>query len=348
MSFLNLAGNPTPPGVPVAPGRTPPAYQAIPGQTWAPPFSGLPNPTSITRHTGRPSNGNVVHSSQIKRWPDLEYDRQIMQGQPVFHKRSVDDSELVNILNIFQFNQILSDGYNVAMGMLERGEAPEGLDISIIREVVNGDIKESDIEEYIGREAALEEEIKDSVRKEKLKNAVALAKANHFVYLFAPGILHRWNFWGIVNNLGEADSLQSRRRFPVTVVNTIIAKKAKVSNIWGEKFVEIGNDVHFVLRRKRLQNGEFGCFEIFPIATPSGDPVPLNERVYTDVTGHLTNGPTIEVGCISETSMAGGSHPAPNMVVQAINSGGNTGAKTAFNAMGNLPTIWIQVRGKTR
>lgn len=371
-----LVGNPNPPGVPVAPGAPMPPYQALPGTTWNPPMGGAPAPDPITKHTGELANWFVTSHHVAKPWSN-GYHEMIREGQIIFIARTAnEDDEMQNQVNLQQLNHMMREGYKRAVAAMDPANPfpmPEGLTSAAeAHSVVYGDIPtrvpntdvaggdlpgghtpgigESELEEYLGRPAALEEEVPPGEYKNRLKTAIELAKASNFRYLTAAGIMHRWNFWGVVNNIsvgtspeGKVRASQSHRKYsPTVVINCIVAKKVYVSNIWGHKDkVAEGNTLYLILRRKVNDRGEYGPFEFVPYSHTNVDGVPLSETVYNDVAGYVRYGPVIPMGTCTEVANR---PPAEHKRRQAIGNGQSVSLATAHDALGSLPQIVVQMR----
>ncbi len=361
-----LVGNPNPPGVAVAPGAPMPAYQPLPGVSWTPPMTGIPAPDTITKHVGEQQNGSISAHHVARPWSN-NYHNDIREGQMIFIARTAnEDDEMQNMVNLYQFNHMLRKGYLDAMSMLNgQSRLPEGVTMSVaeINSIVFGEIppaggdpnayvpgiSESEIEEYIGREAAMELEVPDSPYKNRLKNALTLAKSKTFRYLWAPAIMHRWNFWGIVNNTSVGVSPEGRvqaanshfHKSPTVVVNCIVAKKVYVSNVWGHKdVVAEGNTLYLILRRKLVDNGAYGPFEMVPDGDTNVEGVRASDTVYRDLTDKTRYGYPVVVGTCTEV----GNHPPPDHKRrQAIGTDGSP-ISLAHDATGALPLIVVQVR----
>lgn len=366
-----LIGNPNPPGVAVAPGAPMPTYQALPGTSWNPPMGGTPAPQVVTKHTGEQANWFVASHHVARPWSN-RFHEMLREGQIIFIARTAnEEDELQTQVNSYQFNHMMREGYKRAMAILDPSNPlpmPEGIGMSRseVRSIIFGTypdvgaggnpddtvpgIGEAEIEEYLGRDTALEMEIPAGVYKERLKKAMILAKSQHFRYMWAPAISYRWNFWGVVNNTsvgtspeGRVRATQSHRKFaPTVVVNCVVAKKVYVSNIWGHKNkVAEGNTVYLVLRRKTNGNGDYGAFEIVPDSYTNMEGIPSSETVYRDQAGYTRYGYVLPLGTCTEVADR---PPAENKRLQAVGSRESSSVSVAHEALGALPKIVVQLR----
>lgn len=356
-----LQGNPNPPGVSVGAGAdTMPAYQPLPG---GPDIGPMP---AITKHTGEQANWWIVHHNVNRPWSN-GFHKMIREGQLIWIARTKkQDDDMQTQVNLYQLNHMISEGYSRAINALRTGVLPEGVLHSIedVRDAVGyiadsnrnfqgqgRGINEQEIDEYLGRDQAFEDEVPEGLHKNRLRIALDLAKMSDFRYLWAPAILFRWNFWGVVNNISEGTSpeervraTQAHRRYaPTSVVNCVIAKKGHTSNVWGDGKTTIaeGAKCYIVLRRRYDGNGNHGAFEFVPYASLNDDGVPDTETVYTDVSGKTRYGPVITVGTITEITAR---PPAPNKRRQAIGNGREVSIQQAHDATGSLPKIVVQLR----
>lgn len=329
-------------------------------------MTGIPAPDTVSVHTGEQQNGFISAYHVARPWSN-GYHNQIREGQILFIARTANEGdEMQNQVNLYQFNHMLRKGYLDAMAILNgQIPLPEGVAMSVdeINSIIFGTtpppggdvyayvpgIGESEIEEYLGREREMERELPNSPYKDRLRKALELAKTKTFRYMWAPAIMYRWNFWGIVNNIsvgtspeGRVQSMNSHfHKMPTVVVNCIVAKKVYVSNIWGDKgTVAEGNTLYLILRRKVTDYGNYGPFEMTPYADTNVDDVPFSETVYSDHTNTTRYGYPITVGTCTEV----GNYPPPDHKRrQAIGTDGSPVA-LAHDATGALPLIVVQVR----
>lgn len=357
---INLQGNLNPPGAFVPAGsNTMPAYQPLPGR------SDIGPTAAITKHVGNQQNWWIVHHFVNRFWTN-GFHETIREGQLIFIARSMrSEDDMQTMINLYQLNHILFEGYSKAMNIIRTGQIPDGVTYSIaeIRDCVgynpenrnvqgrfNG-ISEKEIDEYLGRPQAFEDEIPDGIRKNKLRIALDLAYSKHFRYLWAPAILLRWNFWGVVNNISKGTSPEGkqtasgshRASVNTTTVNCVIAKKAHTSNVFGNGKTDIaeGSKVYLVLRRRNDGNGNYGSFEMVPTSSMLNNGVSDSVTAYEDISGKFCHGPVITVGTITEITAR---PPAPNKIRQAVGNGKEVSLTQAHQATGGLPKIVIQLR----
>ena len=366
---VNLVGNPIPPGVNVPAGaNTMPSYPTARGTPWPVPMDGNPAPPSVTKHTGDLANWYVVRHKLARPWSNL-YHEMIREGQLVFTARTKsEDDDMETIVNLYQLNAILREGYLRAMDIVNGNvNIPTGVTMGLqdIRDAIDK-VSEGDIEEYLGRENDMEMEVPDDpTYKPMLRNALTLARSKIFRYLWAPGISFHWNFWGTVNNISVGTSPEHRamknnshfnsKSSAAVVVNAVVGKKGFISNIFGgSDRVQEGSTLYLVLRRRKNRKNQWTEFEIVPYCHPERDEVPFDEKLYEDHVGSFTRGGdgsvlipniregyTYTIGTCSEVTRR---DPTPHKLRQAVGNGETTMLSQAHDATGTLPKICVQFR----
>jgi len=132
-------------------------------------------------------------------------------------------------------------------------------------------------------------------------------------YATVENIRRFWNFLGIVNNTNEGKGLQagsitpkaSTMAYNATVLNVIVDKHARTPNRWGDEVTE-KTRLYAVLTRKKLENGTWSDYQIYPWCTnvpgetPDSDPsIMLHEDYY----GNAANGHYWYIGKVQHRNL---------------------------------------------
>jgi len=346
-SQLVGAGGATPPGVAVGPNaKRMPAYQELPGAPWDGAARGVanaPTPTSISKHMNMPSNWYITLSLVIRPWEmnqhNLLREGQILFGRRIAHRdgETNDFDGLTTGASLQHLNTIAAMGYAQARRDLSAGNLPSGFSITAAQ---FEEIAERDLIDFMGR---IDEIPADNPL---LKQACQLMTIKHFKYLLPIGLVMEWNVLGAINTIsyGTSPMRKMDQSTAKTVVVTVVsAKKAHLSNIWGnsDKLIE-GSRMGFIVRRARVtseEGGKSGAPEIIPWSHITADTPSMCETSYLDELGRVQMGYYIAFGTCYEVT---GQEVPERRRRDALGNLGKS-AEVAHEAYGTLPKIVVQI-----
>ncbi len=175
-----------------------------------------------------------------------------------------------------------------------------------------------------------------------VQEACKLLHLDEFKYLLPIGMLMYWNLYGAVCNVSYGTSPESKineSTLRTVVVNHAVAKKAVLTNIWGDqqKLVE-GGKIGLVIRRKTTAEGRPGPIEIVPWSQVGATTPPMSFRGYTDEMNRVQKGYFLYVGTCTEIHGLEISERHRRIAVGNI---GKTSAEVQ-NAYGMLPRIMVE------
>lgn len=336
LSQLRSDARPNPPGRPVAPGVSMPAYQAVPGRQWDGAARGVanaPQPRPISVQNGFMSNGKINSSKLVKPWADGQHLR-VREGQIMFTARTVNAEVegMATEASMQHLGSIFIRGYMQARSDLRDGRLPDGMG-GLTQEQFD-DLGEDNIMEHMNMD---ERDIDDPV----MKMACRLLRYKHFKYLLPGSALLHWNVTGGVENVSYGTSLESRINYSTSravVVNHTVGKDVFLSNIWGDSpQVREGNMIGLIVRRHPNPNPNLAATypEIVPWAQGDNDTPSLGERGYYDERGHFQRGYYIPLGHVTELN---GQMPVDRHRRAAIGNLGKTD-ETVHQGLGALPKL---------
>lgn len=315
-----------------------PVYQDNGGARWDGAAYGSPNaptPREINKHIGMPSNGFITNSQLIKSWANRN-EEDIREGQIMFSARSnsMGRDRRANQVSFQHLQDILFEAYQTARAKLRAGTLPHGINLTAERFDA---LREEEIMDFLGKEHLIPEDAVD------LRQACALLKIQDFKYLLPHGVMYYWNFFGGVNNISKGTSMETKIDESMSraiVVNSVVAKKCFLSNIWGDnnRVVE-GGVVTLVVRRAMNADGLPMHTEIVPWACRDYETAPYQDRGYYAMNGCFQPGFEIYVGTCTEVD---GQVPAENKRRIAISSG-KYDRRSVHDAYGGLPQIVVQI-----
>lgn len=341
-------GGATPPGRPVGPGVSMPSYQVVPSASWDGAARGVPNapnPTTVTKHIGFPSNAPIHSSHVVKPWSGGEHNL-LREGQIIFSARSVgkgtgrqasnDFNNVATQASLQHLNRICALGYAKARQDLVAGRLPGGISITVQQ---FDDISESDLEDYFGSP-----ERENLIPKEDilLQMAVNLLHIDHFKYLRPMSVRMHWNLFGGINNTSAANSPEAkadRSNGATVVVNSVVAKRVYLSNIWGgsAKLIE-GSKLGLILRRAGGNSAMLvGAPEFTPWSDRDAETPSMAERGYFDERNRFQHGHYIPIGVCQEVT---GQDTAERKRKDAIGTG-DRNPLAVHDALGTLPKILV-------
>ena len=333
---LRSQGNSNPPGRPAGPGQALPVYQDNGGARWDGPATGVgnaPHPRVIKAHIGL-NNSYIVNAQTLVNWKEGEETR-LREGQLLFAAREDAGDRRLKAVSLQHLNSICRRGYKAARKALETKQGlPAGVNIT----AADFDaLRHEELFEYLGKEEKIPK------HDTHLLQACRLLSYKYFKYLTWHGVANHWNFWGVINNLNVATSMEGRidpSQSKLIVANAVVGKKAHTSNIWGGRDkVREGSRLSLIMRCTH-EDGVAAHTEIVPWAGYAYEVAPYCDRTYFDRRGHLQLGHEIFVGTVTETT---NSDPVEHKRRLAV---GNTEAplSVVHDAYGTLPKIVIQVR----
>ena len=314
-----------------------PVYQGVPGAAWDGAARGLPNapnPVTVNKHVGMPSNAYVTSSHALQPWRDGEQDL-LREGQILFSGRSVSatgSDKLAKMVSMQHLNRICAQGYKRARQALESGQLPEGINISAVE--FDG-LREREIFEFLGKEHLIPPG--DRV----LLAACKLLKITHFKYLVPAGVMYHWSLFGAVNNMSKGNSPEAktnRNGADTVVVNAVVAKKVAISNNFGDarKVVE-GSKIGLVMTRRMGANGTPLQTVIEPWALRDYETPPFSDRGYYDARGDFQMGFFLPIGTCYEIE---GKAPPQNRIRESTGTGEYT-RTVIHDALGSLPKMFV-------
>jgi hypothetical protein len=286
------------------------------------------------------ANTFIQYSYPIVPFKDGSEER-IAEFQCVFINRHHDAKHnMYAVVNIGKFNNLLrdahlefekdvDDGYGEAIQLrdflIAHGEAP---------------LERYHILKHSGTQPELAKLERDYPN---VGAAYAIAMKDVYCYQTRMGILHRWNFLGVVLSRQQATSLMAIDLTPstshVNVINVVQGERARTANIFGQHGdVIAGGKVWFILKRVKKEDGTYGHFQVSTYATNKRETVPYTLRYYK------TNGNDELAHCwkVGTVTDWGPSSPAEGMRQRALGMD-NHKERSASEATAQLPHIYIQL-----
>jgi hypothetical protein len=198
--------------------------------------------------------------------------------------------------------------------------------------------------ERASSEGRLDELKKRMTDFDELMEFRRLATEDDYHWLTLFGLLRHITFAGVVINTNRAVGLETmdRTRFTdhYTVVNVCLAKRIAVANVFGSlAHIKTGSKVWLILKRKNKPNGDAGELMVVPGGSHINDYPLAGDLEFNDVQeGAVVRGHFWRVGVVlrqSDTS------PAEISVQRAANTGHYCNERSAYEAHGTLPTMWV-------
>lgn len=177
-----------------------------------------------------------------------------------------------------------------------------------------------------------------------LKMFREMATEDDFHWLTVFGLVRHITFAGVVINTNRAIGLENMDRTMFTdhytVVNVCLAKRAAVANVFGTlQDIKTGSKLWCILKRKMKPNGTVGELMIVPGGSHIKDYPSAGELEYFDVKeGDVVRGHFWRVGVVLRQA---DSSPAEVSIQRAANLGLFCNERAAYEAHGNLPTMWV-------
>lgn len=177
-----------------------------------------------------------------------------------------------------------------------------------------------------------------------LANFHRLATEEDYHWLTEFGLIRHITFAGAIINTNRAIGLETmdRTRYTdhYTVVNVCLAKRAAVANVFGTlSDIKTGSKLWCTLKRKMKPNGEPGELMIVPGGSHLRDYPSAAELEYNDIKpGSVVRGHFWRVGVVLRQA---DSSPATVSIQRAANLGLYCNERSAYEAHGTLPTMWV-------
>lgn len=309
------------------------------------------------------NNNDLIQMQHVIRpWHDGSH-MHMAEYQPVFCVRQIDQQHgMYTEVTLGKLNQILRESYAIYKEVLATNQSSDATRFQNLLNKHGEDILDL-LRKYKNEgDHVFENFLKGNELAAELREFYKLSTHKILEYVTKVGIMHKWNFLGVILNVNRSTSIDesstNATEDRINVVNTVMAKRAFLHNMMGTREDSVtGADVWLVLRRVYERSGNPGHFEFAPYVSRTRIFPPKIFTTYQDngpypnddATGfkigsfpeneerRTTSAHVIPVGVITEPAARDG---APGLVAAAC---GSIDGKLAFEASASLPKIMVQV-----
>ncbi len=296
---------------------------------------------------GFPSQEVISQPYVVRPWAN-QYPEKLTRGQPIFCIRnsSSTNMQMQSMLNLWQVNELLRDGYNKAKasGMFDRSNAKidaytdmkyaiaEDLEdpLDRTRRLLNADIQD------MAKQDNVKERIKNTDEKYYVTNELfrevlfSTPSTSYLAYTSKDAILEKMNYVGISQNIENAHT-----RFKM--INVAVGGPLDVDNYWGES-IRQGNYLYLILKRiKNERTQEYEEFQFVPWAEGDRDAYDTTQikypsrldTYYEDGYGNAHHGHTVTVGKVCSVDRSRIGNKKMGLLMAGV-SGSNTNEHDAY------------------
>ncbi len=294
------------------------------------------------------ANTFIVQAFKCRPYND-GWQEHIMECMPVFACRHFDPKyDTTVIATVGQLNIMLRESYFTYTSWLSSNDTEATRFRTLLMQ--HGEKKleyyhqlhhqgrHADLATYAGKNAGIAE-------------LYAIAQKDVFCNQTKMGILHKWNWLGVVKSRTKASSLLSIDNVSydedVSIIGVVMGEKVRVHNYWGSKeFTHNGAKIYFILKRVLGRDGEYKQFQITPYATNQRESVPWAMKWYKikreigegEETEEVMEGHVWKLGTVTEQNE---SYASQGSIQQAL--GLNHSESASYEATPRLPQIYVQL-----